>query len=121
MAHDRERNFEKALAQSLRSTGAGPAGTREGCADPELLAAYHERSLAVEECSSLKKHITGCERCQQILAQLEATESITLAAQEPTSETVLSTRTAPTALTAAAPIYKPRWNAPWRWLAPAGA
>src|SRR5437879_3822321 len=73
MAPD-DRNFEKALAHHLRSVPAQPSA----CADAETLAAYHERLLAPHELSSWKTHIAGCARCQDILAQLEATDEIPL-------------------------------------------
>src|SRR5260370_1043986 len=72
---DRERSFENALARHLR-----PSGTPGACFDAETLAAYHEQSLEPGVMASVKVHITECGRCQQILAQLQATEEIPLAA-----------------------------------------
>jgi hypothetical protein len=74
---DRDQNFEKALAGSLRSSNAAPAND---CLDAETLAAYHERLLDPEEMAQRKAHIASCERCQEILAQLEATDSIVVEA-----------------------------------------
>jgi Photosynthesis system II assembly factor YCF48 len=72
MPDDRDQLFEKALARQLRADSA-----RESwCLDPETLAAYQERALSSEEMSAAKSHIVSCLRCQQILAQLEATEEI---------------------------------------------
>ena len=68
---DRDRTFEKALASHLRS-----GATQPGCLDAELLAAYHERLLAPEQMMSCKQHIASCTRCQEILAQLEATDDL---------------------------------------------
>jgi hypothetical protein len=70
---DREQNFEKALARGLRSSDA-VAGN--DCLDAETLAAYHDRLLDPEEMAQRKAHIASCERCQEILAQLEATDVI---------------------------------------------
>src|SRR5215475_5674797 len=72
MPEDRDQLFEKALARHLRGESAGESL----CLDPETLAAYHERMLSPEELSSAKSHIVSCARCQQILAQLEATEEV---------------------------------------------
>ena len=72
MPEDRDQLFEQALARHLRAGGA--AGSV--CLDPEMLAAYHERSLSPEEVASAKSHIVSCARCQQILAQLEVTETL---------------------------------------------
>ncbi len=75
--NDREHNFEKALAGSLRSSNAAPGND---CLDAETLAAYHDRLLDPEEMAQRKAHIASCERCQEILAQLEATDGIAVEA-----------------------------------------
>jgi len=71
MLEDRDQLFEQALARHLRAGGAAESV----CLDPEMLAAYHERSLSPEEVASAKSHIVSCARCQQVLAQLEVTET----------------------------------------------
>jgi hypothetical protein len=71
-AEDRDRLFEKALARHLR----GGAGDDYACPDAETLAAYHEGSLSAQEMSAARKHFAGCVRCQEILARLEATQSV---------------------------------------------
>ncbi|MBV9885838.1 MAG: hypothetical protein JO119_04755, partial [Acidobacteria bacterium] len=70
---DREQNFGKALARNL---GSSSAAQGNDCLDAETLAAYHERLLHPEEMAQRKTHIASCERCQEILAQLEATDAI---------------------------------------------
>jgi hypothetical protein len=74
---DREQNFDKALARSLSSIDAASG---KDCLDAETLAAYHERLLDPEEMALRKAHIAGCERCQEVLAQLEATDRIAVEA-----------------------------------------
>jgi len=130
---ERDRSFDKALARHLRS-GAPlrePAGLSEipashggACPDPETLAAYHERSLFSEQLNSLKEHIVGCANCQSVLAQLEATDEISLQAfdQQEVSRKV----SAPILAAGAATSKKSRRvllmkGARWQWLAPAGA
>src|SRR5271155_4373902 len=82
MGHDdRDRSFEKALGQHLR-VGAEAGVRNAACPDAETLAAYHERALSLEELSSWKTHIAACARCQEILAQLELTDNLPLAAAE---------------------------------------
>jgi hypothetical protein len=147
-ADERDRSLDKALARHLRS--AAPAGEVAGfpevspsqgsaCPDSEMLAAYHERSLLSEQLNSLKEHIVGCERCQAILTQLEATDGIYLQAEQ---EEVVAKEVAPVmaarnleALPAAAAPSQSQHAAPpkksrrvillrgarWQWLAPAGA
>jgi hypothetical protein len=154
MASDeRDRNFDKALARHLRSAAspgeAAPASEatasrNTACADPETLAAYHERSLLPEEMKSWKEHIVGCANCQTVLAQLEATDEIPLQAFEKEEAVVKELEPAMAARNleafskaAASSQYRRRVaetakpkksrrvllmrGARWQWLAPAGA
>jgi hypothetical protein len=152
---DRERNFEDALArnlQAIRSAKAsagipGPASVgppapisppHDDCPDAEILAAYHERLLDAEEMILRKRHIASCLRCQDVLAQLEATEEIPLesdreefapsrAAAAPHMQQVQAAAPAAAPPLAAAVAKSltltemPRRSAHWRWLVPAGA
>ncbi len=68
---DRDQQFDRALARHLRSASPDAA-----CPDAEILAAYHERSLSLEEMARWKAHIASCLRCQETLALLEQTDSI---------------------------------------------
>ena len=72
-AEDRDRLFEKALARQLRRDAGGGDSA---CPDIETLAAYQEGALSAEEMSAAKKHFGCCARCQEILAQLAATQSV---------------------------------------------
>src|SRR5215475_4273448 len=67
-ADDRDQKFERALAKHLRGDSA------TACPDAETLAAYHERSLSLEEMAQWKQHIVGCAACQEALALVETTE-----------------------------------------------
>ncbi len=72
-SEERERQFERALQRQMRG------GTPEAaCPDAETLAAYHERTLSLEELAKWKEHITACTRCQETLALVEETSSIAL-------------------------------------------
>lgn len=68
---DRDKQFERALARHLRSDS--PDST---CPDAEILAAYHDRTLSLEEMTYWKGHMAGCTRCQESLALVEQTESL---------------------------------------------
>jgi hypothetical protein len=150
---ERDRSFDRALARHLRSDGSARNGaispSREfspagECPDAETLAAYHERSLLPEQLNSCEAHIAGCAHCQTILAQLEATDDISLQAVE--QEEVLSAKESAPVLAARSLESLPAAEAPgrrqpatgaaspkksrrvlllrgarWRWLAPAGA
>ncbi|HTP68165.1 MAG TPA: carboxypeptidase regulatory-like domain-containing protein [Dongiaceae bacterium] len=67
---DRERQFELALAKQLRDV------PDKACPDAEVLSAYHERTLSLDEMAKWKDHIVGCERCRETLALLEQTDSV---------------------------------------------
>jgi Photosynthesis system II assembly factor YCF48/Putative zinc-finger len=72
-AEDRDRLFERALAQHLRAdAGAG----NSACLDAEMLAAYYEGVLSEEETSAAKNHLVSCPRCREIVAQLAAAQSV---------------------------------------------
>ena len=105
---DRERSFENALARHLR-----PGAARGACSDAEMLAAYHEQSLAAEAMASLKAHIGECERCRQILAELQSSEELPLATDLAHPE-IAAAKTGVRVI----PARKPRL---WGWIAPAGA
>jgi hypothetical protein len=105
---ERERSFENALARHLR-----PSGSSGACSDAETLAAYHEQSLAPEVTASLKAHVGECARCQQILAQLQATDEIPLASDIAQPQ-VSAAKTGVRVISARRPTL-------WRWVAPAGA
>jgi hypothetical protein len=110
---DRERSFENVLAGHLRA-GSSAGDPRSACSDAETLAAYHERSLAPEQMASLKTHVTDCERCQQVLAHLEATDEIPVAAPD-------MARQATAAANSSVRVLHGRRPTLWRWVAPAGA
>jgi hypothetical protein len=145
---DRDRIFDKALARHLRPDATTDTGRdpRDDADAPhpgtEVLAAYHERLLAPEQMILWKGHIAGCERCQQVLAHLEATDDMLIedTQEEPRAQNVLAvpgvelrepaTVATPALVLPASPArvadrwsrrFKARPGANWRWLAPAGA
>jgi Photosynthesis system II assembly factor YCF48 len=117
---DRERSFEKALARHLRADNRGAAGraAQPGCAEAETLAAYHERELPPREMTFWKEHISSCSRCQEIVANLDATDAVPVVAQHK-NETAVPVHTGDKA-----PVHEisksPRPRR-WLWTAPAGA
>src|SRR5258708_34263804 len=88
-AEDRDQLFEKALARQLRAGKDAPAAA---CPDAETLAAFHERLLSVEELSDAKTHLVSCTRCQEILAQLEATQDLVESLDREKASPVLSSQ-----------------------------
>jgi hypothetical protein len=136
---DRERQFHQALERHMREPSQQVA-----CPDAETLAAYHERTLSLEELAKWKEHIAGCVRCQETLALVEETGS--LAADEWKEQTVatgqatlLNVAKTPSVvrsigegtsaemahLAAASPMAtapgKVVGRSSWKWIAPVGA
>jgi hypothetical protein len=66
---------EKAMAGLLRNTlaRASDAG-RRGCPEPDILAAYYERSLNSTESAHAEGHFANCARCQEELAAMVRAE-----------------------------------------------
>lgn len=85
MAAEEDKKFDAVLGGFLVNDLRARAGNLH-CPESDVLAAYHERSLLPEEMNSWKEHIVGCARCQAVLAELEATDSIPLRASEEASE-----------------------------------
>ncbi len=136
-AEDRDRLFENALARHLRADGG--AGD-SACLDAELLAGYHQRMLSPDGMNLAKEHLVSCSRCQEILAQLEATENVqafensemdlavpAISSSSNAMEVAEEATPGPVALPAAEkPLEKvrvlaARKNSVLRWAAPAGA
>lgn len=128
---DRDRTFEKALARQLRSSASpgvdanalsgAPAGRSieplaELCPDPEMLAAYHDGSLSLEERNLWKPHVLSCDRCQFVLAHLETPLDVPVSLE--TGEKVLvPQQPVPARIARPSFIHSLRWL----WLVPAGA
>jgi hypothetical protein len=106
------------------------------CPESDVLAAYHERSLLPEEMNSWKEHIVGCARCQAILAEVQATDSIPLQAAEtaerqqevlvadaakPLAAASKGRSVAPASVPEKSRVTRLSRGVRWQWLAPAGA
>jgi len=134
-ADDPDPKFERALAHHLRGDSAA------ACPDAETLAAYHERSLSLEEMAHWKQHLSGCAACQETLALVETTEKnlaedwkgkqipvLAAAAQPPAAVRSLATardeapgEEAPAATQAPVEISRRRRPPLLRWAIPLGA
>lgn len=58
----------------IRRSLANTAPLAEACPDPEILAAYYERSLDSRETSRWEMHVSQCARCRQQLAMMVESE-----------------------------------------------
>ena len=101
-----EKAIDGLLSRSLRR-GADPDG--HACPEPEILAAYCDRSLPPRESAHWEAHFSTCARCQDQLAALVRSDASELAAGgvavQPEGE-----RSSGLAWL---------WN--WRWLVPAAS
>jgi Putative zinc-finger len=99
------RERDDAMAGLLKRTLAGDASAGNGCPEPDILAAYFERSLDAGETARIELHLSECARCREQLAALGGAEE---AAATPVVQV---------------PRHQPRasWLWDWRWLAPVAA
>lgn len=107
-SRDKDREQDKPAADLLRRSLASPAGAPgleiDPCPDPEILAAYFERSLDADETARYELHFSRCARCREMLAAMVHAGEPAGAAGEKRA------RSSSTA-----------WIWDWRWLAPAAA
>ena len=81
------------IRRSLNTANAAA----QNCPDPEIVAAYYERSLDPKERARFETHLSSCARCREQLA-------VMVRADEKPS-----------------PAVRHTWLWDWRWLAPAAA
>jgi hypothetical protein len=124
---DRDRTFEKALARHLRSSASPSADAlarpqQDSCPDSEILAAYHDGSLSLEERNLWKQHVLACDRCQFVLEHLQTVVDPPVNAEA--NEAILATNRPNPSGTAAPVARTARPKRPqsfrWLWLIPAG-
>ena len=132
MAAEDDKKFDAVLGGFLVNDLRIRAGDLH-CPESDTLAAYHERSLLPEEMNLWKEHVVGCARCQAILAELEATDSVALQVTGQEDGLTAAAVGAKTAHAQSSPRNEPRAALPqnsrvtpisrvrWPWLAPAGA
>ena len=131
MAAEEDKKFDEVLGGFLVNDLRVRAGDLH-CPESDTLAAYHDRSLLPEEMNSWKEHIVGCARCQAILAELEATDSIPLQVSEneevavgaaplPAAVVGLADKATAATLPAKSRVTPISHGVRWQWLAPAGA
>ncbi len=93
---DHKAGFDSMLRRGLSSDSPRAA---QACPEPDLLAAYYERSLAPVEVERFDAHLATCERCRAQIAALVRSE-------KPDQKQ---------------PDVPASWLWNWRWLAPAVA
>jgi hypothetical protein len=98
------RDQDKPMVDLLRRGLASLPGAGQACPDPEILAAYSERSLDADETARSELHFSHCARCREQLAAMVRSGELVGAAEEERPQT-----------------QRMPWIWDWRWLAPAAA
>ncbi len=119
------RDDEKAMDGLLRRSLARHAAAGGACPEPDILAAYYERSLDTEEMARHEEHFSQCARCREQLAAILRAGSVT------ELPVVLEVKDAARAAPRAMAQSRVARGAPeklarpgkfdWRWLAPVAA
>jgi hypothetical protein len=116
---ERDRQLERALARHMSAAKMPEAD----CPDAEILAAYHERTLSLDEMSGWKEHFAKCETCQEALSLMEATDNVSsleLVEQEaPVAEELSAASAEPEVLQAAPMADMPVFGSAYREIAAA--
>src|SRR6185437_5531783 len=104
MASRPDKRPDKADTELLRQSLAhdpSSSAANGSCPEPEILAAYFERSLNAEETARCELHLSGCERCREELALMD--------------------RVGERAAVGGRFAGRRAWLWDWRWLAPVAA
>jgi anti-sigma-K factor RskA len=115
----RREPLARRIGEALDEMGSRNTGD---CPDAEILAAYAERGLGLEETAKWESHFATCSRCRKILLVLDASAETPLAEKEVARLAELAAATpagAERARAASGGTWP--WLADWRlrWLAPA--
>jgi hypothetical protein len=119
------RDDDKAMDGLLRRSLARDSASGDTCPEPDILAAYYERSLDADEMARQERHFSQCSRCREQLAAIFRAKSV---ADIPAEVEVMdAAEMAPRAATPSrAAAGEPKRDAhpgifDWRWLAPVAA
>jgi len=114
------RDDDKAMDGLLRRSLAREAAAN-GCPEPDILAAYSERSLDGDEMARYDQHFSQCARCREQLAAIFRAGSVVEIPEA--QEAVAAQRTIALGSAAADTPKKPARPRilDWRWLAPVAA
>lgn len=117
------RDDDKAMDGLLRRSLARDAEAADACPEPDILAAYCERSLDADEMARHEQHFSECARCREQLVAIFRAEGVTEISA--VQEAMGTPATAPRAMaqSPASPLKKPARPGifDWRWLAPVAA
>lgn len=119
------RDDDKAMDGLLRRSLARDAAAANTCPEPDILAAYCERSLDADEMARYEQHFSECARCREQLAAIFRAGRV---AEIPVPQEMMDTGAAVPRAIAMSPAAT---RAPekltrhgkidWRWLAPVAA
>jgi hypothetical protein len=119
------RDDDKAMDGLLRRSLARGAAAN-ACPEPDILAAYCERSLDLEELARYEPHFSECARCREQLAAIFRAGSVAdIPVMQETMEAAVVAAPRTMALSSAAADAPKKQTRPgrfdWRWLAPVAA
>ena len=115
----REETLARRVGEALDALNPGGPGE---CPDVEVIAAYSDHGLAMDETARCESHFATCVRCRNILRVLAASADTPLAESEVArlGELVAAARVPANAVVKPPKIARPRsWDWRVRWLAPA--
>ncbi|HYL68874.1 MAG TPA: YCF48-related protein [Candidatus Limnocylindria bacterium] len=119
------RDGDKAMDGLLRRSLARDAAAANVCPEPDILAAYAERSLEADEMARHEQHFSACARCREQLTAIFRVGSI---AEVPVAhETPKVVAAAPRAIAVSPAATQPpetrsrHGKFDWRWMVPVAA
>jgi hypothetical protein len=119
------RDDDKAMDGLLRRSLASDAAAADACPEPDILAAYCERSLDADEMARHEQHFCECARCREQLVAIFRAEGVTeiSAVQEAMGAPATAPRAKAQSPGPASPLKKPARPRilDWLWLAPVAA
>jgi len=119
------RDDDKAMDGLLRRSLARDAAAADACPEPDVLAAYCERSVDADEMARHEQHFSECARCREQLVAIFRAEGVTeiSAVQEAMGAPATARPAMAHSPGPASPLKKPArpgiFN--WRWLVPVAA
>jgi hypothetical protein len=95
-SQENDKAMDGLLRRSLARDGDSASSAKGECPEPELLAAYYDKSLSATEVAALDLHFSQCARCREQIAALVRTDAEADVDADVLRELVPLSATAPT-------------------------